>query len=267
MRITNLAAGMAAVAMVALASCTPSKAPDTGDTLQYTENARIAYQQAMQAFFDKDWEAAAEQFKEIKRKYGQSRYGRLAELRMADIAFEQDKLAEAVGAYKGFVQAHRNDPDISYAQYRVCKALFMQVSDTLLLPPQEERDQANVREAYVELRRFRKEYPQSKNTPEIAYMLEAVTGRLVRHELYVARFYLNEDNFDAAVSRVQYALRNFDGSGLEPEAIVLLGETYLKMKKNKEAREAFNRVVTVYPESPFSTPAKEFLRHMNATGR
>lgn len=267
MRVMNLAAGVAAVAMIALASCTPSKAPDSGDTLQYTENARIAYQQAMQAFFDKDWEAATEQFKEIRRKYGQSRYGRLSELRLADIAFEQDKLAEAVGAYKGFVQGHRNDPDIGYAQYRVCKALFMQVSDTLLLPPQEERDQGNVREAYVELRRFRKEQPQSKHTPEIAYMLEAVTGRLVRHELYVARFYLNEDKFDAAVGRVQYALRNFDGSGLEPEAIVLLGETYLKMKKNQEAREAFRRVIAVWPDSPFSTPARGFLQHMDATGR
>ena len=69
------------------------------------------------------------------------------------------------------------------------------------------------------------------------------------------------------MSRVQYALRNFDGSGLEPEAIVLLGETYLKMKKNQEAREAFRRVLASYPESPFSTPAKKFLQHMDATGR
>jgi outer membrane protein assembly factor BamD len=51
----------------------------------------------------------------------------------------------------------------------------------------------------------------------------------VRHELYVARFYLNVGNFEAAVARAQYALRNFDGSGLEPEAMVLLGETYLKL--------------------------------------
>ncbi len=267
MRVRVLAATLTATALLTLAACTPSKPPDSGEALQYTEHARLAYQQALQTFFDKDWEAATEQFKEIKRKYGQSRYGRLAELRLADIAFEQDKLAEAVGAYKGFVQAHRNDPDVSYAQYRVCKALFLQVSEALLLPPQEERDQANVREAYIELRRFRKEHPQSKHTPEIAYMLETVTGRLVRHELYVARFYLNEDNFEAAVSRVQYALRNFDGSGLEPEAIVLLGETYLKMKKNQEAREAFRRVLASYPESPFSTPAKKFLQHMDATGR
>ncbi|MBI5536204.1 MAG: tetratricopeptide repeat protein [Deltaproteobacteria bacterium] len=249
------------------AACAPSKPADSADALRYSENARNAYEKALQAYLDRDWEAATELFKEVKRKYGQSRWGKMAELRLADVAFEQEKLAEAIGAYKGYVQGHRNDPDLAYAQYRICRALFLQVSDSVLLPPQEERDQANVREAYVELRRFLREHPQSKWTNEVAYMQEAVTGRIVRHELYVARFYLNVGNFEAAVARAQYALRNFDGSGLEPEAMVLLGETYLKMKKNTEARETFNRVLTMYPESPFSVPARSFLNEMTAARR
>ena len=67
-------------------------------------------------------------------------------------------------------------------------------------------------------------------------MLEVVTGLLARHELYVARFYLDRDNFDAAVARCEYALTNYSGLGLEPEALVLLGETYLKMKETEKAR-------------------------------
>ena len=98
-------------------------------------------------------------------------------------------------------------------------------------------------------------------------MLQAVTGRLVCHELYVARFYLGTGNFEAALTRAQYALRNFDSSGMEPEAMVLLGETYLKMKKNAEARETFGRVLAMYPESPFAVPAKSFLMEMTATRR
>lgn len=248
-------------------ACSPSKPAAGTDALHYTENARAAYGKALQAYLDRDWETATELFKEVKRKYGQSRYGRLAELRLADVAFEQEKLSEAIGAYKGYVQAHRNDPDIAYAQYRVCRALFLQVSDSVMMSPQEERDQANVRDAYVELRRFRKEHPSTKWSSDIDYMLESVTGRLARHELYVARFYLGRDNFEAAVSRIQYALRNFDRSGLEPEAMVLLGEVYLKMKKAREAREAFQRVLGQYPESPFSVPARSFLNEMDTRQR
>ena len=62
-------------------------------------------------------------------------------------------------------------------------------------------------------------------------MLEVVTQRLVRHELYVARYYLLDDNFKAAVARCDYALDNYPGSGLDAEAMVLKGETLLKWHK------------------------------------
>ena len=52
-----------------------------------------------------------------------------------------------------------------------------------------------------------------------------VVGRLVRHELYVARYYLREEIFDATVARVDYALKTFPGSTLEPEAIEASVET------------------------------------------
>ena len=56
--------------------------------------------------------------------------------------FEQDKFSESITAYREFIQNHKNDPDIEYARYRVTKALFRDIDDTIFLPPQEERDQA-----------------------------------------------------------------------------------------------------------------------------
>ena len=138
MRADKWMAALAIVAGFGMGSaCAPSKPADSADALHYSENARNAYEKALQAYLDRDWEAATELFKEVKRKYGQSRWGKMAELRLADVAFEQEKLAEAIGAYKGYVQGHRNDPDLAYAQYRICRALFLQVSDSVLLPPQE----------------------------------------------------------------------------------------------------------------------------------
>jgi outer membrane protein assembly factor BamD len=98
-------------------------------------------------------------------------------------------------------------------------------------------------------------------------MLAVVTGRLVRHEMFVARFYLKRDEFDAAVSRAQYALKTYSGSGLEPEVMVLLGETYLKMHKTAEARSTFSQVLAKYPAAPFSSTAKNFLEEMDRQGK
>jgi len=268
MKLRRLAGwSIALVALAVVPACAETKPPPAPGTLEYTENARAAYQKALNAFLDRDWDTATELFNEVKRDYAQSQYARLAELRLADIDFEQEKLPEAISAYKGFIQAHRHDPGLAYASYRVCKALFRQVTDSILLPPQEERDQNAAIDAWKELRRFKSEYPETKWDTDVDYMLLSVTGRLARHELYVARFYLARDNFDAAVARVQYMLRTYERSGLEAEGMVLLGETYLKMKKRDEARQTFERVLAMYPDSPFTVPARSFLHTMDASTR
>lgn len=243
--------------VVACGKTKPAASP-----LEYAENAKREYERALKSYFDKDWEEAALLFKEVKRKYGYSRYARLADLRLADIEFRQEKYAEAITAYKGFIHDYPNDPDVPYARYRVAKALFEQSSPSLLLPPLEERDLASVNEAYDSIRAFLGDFPHYKHARELEFMLEMVGGLLARHELYVARFYLNKNNFDAAVARCQYALRTYESSGLEAEAMLLLGETYMKMKKRKKARAVLRQMLTLYPDSAFGIPAKNFLELM-----
>lgn len=253
----------ACLVLIALSAFLPAcGAKDRGaaSPLEYTENARRDYEEALRAYFDRDWEEAVLLFQEVKRKYGYSRYARLAELRIADAAYHQEKFPEAIGGYKAFVHDYPNDAEVAYARYRIAKALFEQSSSSFLLPPLEERDLAAVNDAYSTIQAFLADYPGYKRRRELEYMLEVVTGLLVRHELYVARFYLDKDKYQAAVARVQYALRNFDQSGLEAEAMVLLGETYLKLKQRKKARAVFRHVLAKYPDSPFSLPAGEFLR-------
>jgi len=119
-------------------------------------------------------------------------------------------------------------------------------------------------DAHTSIRAFLSDYPNSEHAPQLAYMQSVVTGLLARHELYVARFYLSRDKFPAAVARIQYSLRSYPNSGLEPEGLVLLGEVYLKTKERAKARTAFELVLTRYPTSPFAVPAKHFLDRLGA---
>ena len=85
-------------------------------------------------------------------------------------------------------------------------------------------------------------------------LLADVTGRLIRHELYVARFYLAKNNYEATIARVEYAIRNFssratvggsvsDDAGLEPEALVLLGDAKARTGDVEGARRAYKEVI------------------------
>jgi len=235
-------------------------------TLTYTDDARSAYEEAMRSYRSKAWEDARALFGEVRKLFPYSRYATLAELRIADISFEEGKYPDAVSGYREFIQNHRMDRDVEYARYRIAKALFRDIDDTVLLPPQEERDQGTSLEAYRELGAFLRDNPRSRYAADVRKMHDAVMGRLMRHELYVARFYLNQDNFPATVARIDHALKLFPGSSLEPEALVLKGETLLRMDKPDEARVAFQRVLDEYG-GPFAVTARKFLAELDGQTR
>lgn len=226
---------------------------------EYAEHAREAYEEAMEAFYDRDWVTVIPLMEEVKRQYASSRYARLAQLRIADAHFRQESYPEAITAYRDFLRDFPNDPEVPYARYRVILCQFQSSGASAFLPPLEERDLANVRDLHESLRSFLRDYPHYPKRAELDYMLEWAKGMLVRYELYVARYYLGRDRFDAAAARAEYALANFDNSGLEPEALVLLAEINLKRGETERARQALTFVLNHYPNSPFTVPARRFL--------
>ncbi|MDP9035365.1 MAG: outer membrane protein assembly factor BamD [Myxococcota bacterium] len=268
---------LAAAALVALAGLLACEKEPPKTALGYSEGAKREYEAAMEQFRAHAWIDAQAQMREVKRRYSYSKYARLAELRIADADYEQDKFAEAIREYKEFIHAHRSDAeDVAYARSRMAEATYAEIPESILMPAAEERDQAAVVDSYKELRSYLADYPDSKQSTHIRELLAQVTARLVRHELYVAHFYLNKENFEAAVARIQYALRTYAigkpgsqtgaASDLEGDALLLLGETYLKMHKWGEAREAFDGIVRGFDGRPVATQARNYLAHLRMRG-
>jgi outer membrane protein assembly factor BamD len=254
----------AVIALLAGApGCTAQLSGASPRSLTYTEDARKAYEEAMVAFREKDWEGAKALFDEVKKRFPQSRYARLSELRLADVDFALGRYPESIGAYRSFVTTYRSDREVEYARYRLAKALYFDISDTILQPPAEERDQATTADAQRELRAFLRAFPRSRYQRDVDYMLEVVTGRLARHELYVARYYVRRDNFEAALARIEHALTKMAGSGLDAEALVMKGETLMRMNRRAEAKLAFEAVVRDWG-GPFVPRAKAYLEELGA---
>lgn len=269
-------APLAALAFASLLACEDNAPPVHTGGLGYTSNAQRAYEDAMKEFNAHNWAESQPLFQEVKRKFSYTPWARRAELRIADADFEQEKFAESLREYKQFIHDHKNDEGVEYARERIAETNYKQISDSFLLPSSDERDQATIQDAYGDIVNFLKDYPKSKQTAHACGLLEDVIARLVRHELYVARFYLARDNFEAAVARVQYAIRNYAGNetcppgkadttkpenafGLVPDALLLLGETYLRMHRFDDAKTAFGVIVERYPQSNLAVQAHRYL--------
>jgi outer membrane protein assembly factor BamD len=263
---------LVATASLALCAC-EVEPPKTA--LGYTENAKRAYEAALQTFNSRQWLEAQAAMREVRRKYSYSKYARLAELRIADADYEQEKFPEAIHEYKDFIKAHRSEEDdVAYARSRVAEATYAQIPESFLMPAAEERDQADVLDAYKELRAYVADFPDAKPTPHLRELVRQVTARLVRHELYVARFYLARENYDAAVARIEYALHTYGtpegneppAGGLLPDTFMLLGETYLKMHKWPDARQAFEAVVRSDTVGANAIRARRYLDYLTQRG-
>ncbi len=250
--------------------------PPPKEPLNYSEDARKAYENANELVEQHQWIEAEAHMKEVLRRFRYSKYARLAELRLGDIAFEQEKYSEALALYRKFVETHQTmEKEVVYARSRIAESEYRQVPDSAFFSAAEEREAGPALDAFREAKSFLQDHPNAPESKRVREMLTDVTDKLILHELFVARYYASRDNFEAAVLRIKYALSNFGASAprgganltgsREPEALIVLGETYLKMHKWAEARRAFLDVLDRFGSSGYAIQAQGHLARLDTS--
>lgn len=248
------------LALPALGGCSASTNLGGQGRLRYGDNAQQNYEGALLAFRRGNCLDADPVFRRIRREFPYSRFAALSELRIADCKFEGGQYPEAISAYRRFVRFRPSHSQVSYARFRIAESHFEQIpEDWLLAPPSHERDQGPTREALRQLRRFILDFPEDDRVAEANQMVGKALRLLAQHELYVARFYLRQDAYPATVGRLRLLLTSFEGSGVEAEAMLLLGQTYLRMGDRRLARQTFQELVRRYSESEEAEPAQSHL--------
>ncbi len=134
-----------------------------------------------------------------------------------------------------------------------------------LLPPHYQRDQAQLQEALVELAYFFDHYSGSSLEPFAIKLRDEIKRRLLQHELYVARFYLDREVPEAAIGRLEAAHKNYPGIGLDAEVLFLLGLTYLRMDEVELSRSTFSELQSQHPRHHHGRQARLYLKYIYKT--
>jgi outer membrane protein assembly factor BamD len=249
------------LALSTLSACGGSAA----SSLNYGDNARKAYADALEDFYDDDCIEAAPALSNVRREYPYTRFAALAELRMADCMFNDGKYSEAIQAYETFVRYRPSHVEVSYARFMVARSNYEQIpSEWLLSPPTYEREQRFTQDTLRLLRRFLLDFPDDPLVPKARRMADRAVKLLAAHELYVAGFYLDRDRPHAAIGRLRTLLNTYPGSGYEPRAMLLLGETFLEMQDRAEARKSFESLAKQFPKSEEAASARDHLQGLGS---
>ena len=250
--------------MLLLTGCSGSQ--ESSKSVSYLESARSNYDKGMAELKDENFPEALKYFSYVKSKFPFSRYATLAELRIADTYYAQDKYLEAIDAYKLFIKFHSTHPDVAngYVSYRICQGYVEQIpSDWFLFPPSQEKDQGATKDALREVVSFLRAFPQSTFRAKVQALYQKCLRRLADHELYVARFYLERDKPRATIMRLESLLKQYPDAGVDPEVMLLLGQTYMKMEERTKAKDTFASLIRTYPNDIHSAKAKLYLKFMS----
>ena len=233
-----------------------------GKALTYSLTAKQNYDKGLAELKDENYTEAIRYFSFVKQKFPFSKFAVLAELALADTHFDRGNYQEAIDAFKNFTRLHPTHEKVEdgYVAFKICECYVKDMPDDwFLVPPAYEKDQSAVRDAYRELTDFLDKYPDSKYVPEAKKRWREVVARLLEHEVYVARFYLDRGFPKAAILRIEGALRRYPESGREAELLLVLGQTHLEMGNPASARATFERVVKEYGSASQAKRAELYL--------
>jgi outer membrane protein assembly factor BamD len=231
--------------------------------LKADDDARTAYERALLSFRQGDCLNAEPTFQEIRREFPYSRFAALSELRIGDCQFKNEAYPEAIQTYRQFVRIRPSHREVPYARFRIAEAYYNQVpGGWFMTPPSHERDQTAARDALIQLRRFVVDYPNDQRVPDANKLMAECMSLLAAHELYVARFYLKRDAYRGVISRLRGLLAAYPGSGVEPEALLLLGHVYMETEQVEAAKGTWTELVQRYPDSAEAKRAEGRLKDL-----
>jgi outer membrane protein assembly factor BamD len=258
------------VAAVALALIATACAGEANSFLRsapnYYPTAQQNYEHGIKELKEKNWLTAEQYFKHVRSTFGFSRWATLSELGIADADFGREKFTEAIDGYKNFIKAHPGNERVQdgYAAFRIGYAYYKEIpSDWFVLPPSYEKDQGPVIDALRELTAFADQYGESPYAAEARKLIGECIKRLTDHELYVADFYLKANHPHAAIGRLEGIIKDYPGAQREPEIMLLLGKTYLKMEKPTEARATFVKLATQHPDDYRAEKARLYIQFID----
>jgi outer membrane protein assembly factor BamD len=190
------------------------------------------YKAAKEEFDNGSWDAAIKLYEALESKFPFGRFAQQAQLEVAYAYYKQGESAQALAALDKFIKLHPNNPNLDYALYLKALVNFKEDLGPLTRIVKQDladRDPKAARESFEGFRDLVNRFPASRYASDsrerMAYLVEA----LARHEINVARYYLERGVYLAAANRAQDALKRFPNSPIQKDALDIIIEAYDRM--------------------------------------
>ena len=214
-----------------LISCGGNKKDQAIKPPATNEEAVKTYQEALNSLKSGNYFYASKKFSEAEGMLPEMEWAAKSALMSSYCLYNINAYDEAVVNLERFIRIYPASPHVSYAYYLIAISYYEQILD-------EEKDMQPLLISKKKIENFIKKFPNTDYTIDLKFKLDLVINQLAAKELSIARYYIKNEKWIAAINRLKFIVENYDKTIFVEEALHRLVEIYYKIGLEEEARAA-----------------------------
>ena len=216
--------------------------------------AQDLYQAGEQDMQKKYYPQARASFQKIVERHPQSNYAARARFLIGETYYREGTFDKAIKEFEIFMSFYPRHEIADLVQFRLAMSYYDQMKPV-------EQDQGLTVKAMDQFRKLVREYPDSRYASDALAKIEVCRERLAQKELWVAAYYLeNENNPAAARQRLEGVIKNYPRTLVIPEALYRLGDINAREGRSDEAQQMFKKCADEFPHIEWGRRASQRLR-------
>ncbi len=199
-----------------------------------------------------DYNLAANGFNNVEQNYPYSEWATRAQLMAAYAYYKNLKYNDAIMALDQFIELHPGDQNVAYAYYIKALCYYEQISDV-------QRDQQMTRKALGALRQVRERFPDTPYAHDADLKIDLTLDHLAGKEMEIGRYYLDHQDYQAAINRFQTVVTQYQTTTQVPEALERLTEAYTALGITSQAVKSAAILGQNFPQSKWYRDAYKLV--------
>ncbi len=219
------------VSLIFLTTCNSPEKNSQIKSLPTKDQAIQVYEEGLEALEKGDYFFAAKKFSEAEILLPQSDWASKSALMVGYCYYSINFYDEAILNLERFTKTYPASKNLDYANYLIEISYYEQILD-------EKKDVKPVLKSQEKIELFLKKYPDTDYAIDLRYKLELVINQLAAKEISIARYYIKNEKWIAAINRLKVVVEDYDDTIFIEEALFRLVEIYYKIGLENEARAA-----------------------------
>lgn len=196
---------------------------------RFVRDIQDAYDTAQQSLNNGNYRKAIGIFEGLQARFPFSDLSTQIQLELMYAYYKNGRVEQAVDASDTFVRENPTHPRVDYALYIKGLVYFDQnvgVLERLFRKSTENRPPAEADQSFSAFSRLVSRYPASPYAADAQQRMIFLKNRLAEYENSVARFYIKQEAYVAALSRAKGALQEYHGSDSSEDSLNIMIEAY-----------------------------------------